>query len=221
MTKTVHFHGKLKELCPEPYQVEAQTIRQVLEALKVHPKLDPKLTTTRYEAQVRGLTGVKGLDTDWPEDEVHIEFIRSVGRLSGSGGAFENPRVRLVIAIIIIVIAVAYGQYQVAGGAAEWGLAATMALQFGIALAAGALIELLAPSPDSEDKRSHLANDYKNTVQVGIPIPIILGEHLWGGHYISYNTKPEIEGTGWWSGYGGTGGGYSSGKGINVRRVLV
>lgn len=212
--KTVYFHGDLKKLCPEPIQVVATTLNEVLAALKIHPALDPKLTTTRYEAKIRGLESFSMLNHEWVGDEVHIECIGTVSRLVGSGGALRNPWVRFVIAVIIIVIAYFTGQYQLAAGAMSYSAPVMMAMSFGIAMAAGALTEILAPSPDENDKRSHLANSFPNTVAAGTVIPIVIGEHLWGGHYISFNTSPinYTQGGGGGGAGGGGGGGTISKK---------
>lgn len=187
--KTVYFHGALSERCPEPIQVVGNTIREILSALKVHPNLDPKLSNVRYEAEIDGLKSVTMLDHDWVSDEVHIQCTGKLNRLVGSGGAMKNPYVRLVVAVIIIVVAVYFGRPDVAGEA--WSMYATSAISFGIAMASGALMEILAPSPDSSDESSHLASQFQNTVESGTPIAIVIGEHIWGGQYLSFNTDPE------------------------------
>lgn len=182
----VVFHGDLKTLCPDPVTVNARTPRQALEALKSHPKLNPKVNRSKYESEVVGLRSVKGLDEDWPETELHIKCKRVFGRLSGAGGSIKNPIVRFVIGVILIYIAfqTGYGEAGLEGAALIFGQAA---MSMGIAMAAGALVEILAPAPEEQDKKSHLASTYGNTVKAGTPIPIIVGEHLWGGHFISYN----------------------------------
>lgn len=200
---TITFEGELNALCPDPISLNVKTPRQALEALKVHPALDGRLTPNRYEAEIVGLKGASALDMVWAGTTMVIRHLRTITRLSGAGGVFKNPVVRLVVAVIIIVVALYFGNVAVAGEAFQLGFAGSLALNIGIALAAGALMEILAPSPDDNDKRSHLANDYGNTVAAGTPIPIILGEHLWGGHYISYNTNPRHSGSGWYSGGGG------------------
>lgn len=205
--KTIYFYGDLALVCPDPIQVMANTLQEVLEALKIHPLLNPKLTSTRYEAKIRGLESLAMLNHDWVDDEVHIDCTGKVSRLVGSGGAMRNPWVRLVIAIIIIVIAYFTGQYQLANGAMALTTPAMMAISFGIAMAAGALTELLAPSPDENDEKSHLANSFPNTVSAGTVIPIVIGEHLWGGHYLSFNTRPITYTTGGGGGGAGSGGG--------------
>lgn len=210
--KTVYFHGALADRCPEPIVVNASTINGVLEALKVHPTLDPKLTNTRYEAKIDGLANVTMMDHEWQSDEVHIHCTGKLKRLVGAGGALRNPWVRIVVAIIIVVVAFMSGQLYMAEGALQMTFIGSLALSFGVAMAAGALTELLAPSPDTSDEKSHLSSDFRNTVAAGTTIPVVIGEHLWGGHYISFNTKPATRGNsnGGNGGGGGTGGGGGS-----------
>jgi len=205
---TVTFTGALKKCCPKGVKVKAATPRQVLEALKLHPKLNPKTNQNKYEAKIIGLKGLAALDGEWLKNKMTIKCLRVIPRLSGAGGILKNPVVRIVIGAILVYIALTTGQVQAADAAGNALFAAdgsaimtmttagSMALNAGIALAAGALLEVLAPAPHGggSSQRSHLANTYGNTVKSGTPIPIILGEHLWGGHYISYNVQPSTNG---------------------------
>lgn len=188
----VVLHGALRDVCPRHIRLEAKTPRLLLAGLKLIPELSPLKNKLRYLCKVEGVQTATDLDEPLERSEVNIycEKVMNKNDITGSG---DNPYVRVIIGVILIVVAVAY--FMTTGdamGAANLTQAAMTAMfAAGLSLVLGGITQLLTKQPkvegDSDKNKSNTS--YENTVRSGTPIPLIIGEHLHGGHIFSLNTE--------------------------------
>lgn len=182
----VVLHGALRDAYDKPIFIEARSIRAVLSALKLIPELNPRQNKNRYLSKVDGLENVADLDKPLNASVVNIYCERKMNRrdVTGSG---SNPYVQMIVGVVLVVVGVLMGP---AGGAtAQLGLALAAS---GFGLVFGGIAQLLIKDPKpqkSEESSSRSLTGYENTVKSGTPIPLILGEHLHGGHIFSFNTE--------------------------------
>lgn len=179
----VVLHGGLYEAYDKPIFIEARSIRAVLSALKLIPELNPINNKNRYLSKVDGLENVADLDKPLDTPVVNIYCERKMNRrdITGSG---NNPYVQIIVGVVLIVVG-----YFSFGSTSKLGVA-IMASGFGMIF--GGISQLLINDPKpqkSDENRSSSLTGYENTVKSGTPIPLILGEHLHGGHIFSFNTE--------------------------------
>lgn len=181
----VILHGALKEACPREIFVEAKTARIALSALRLQPELNPATNKKLYNCKVRGVNHVLDLDAPLETDEVHVTCDAVIDR-SAYRGAGNNPYVRIIIGVVLIVVGIMMMGSD-SGTIANIGLAMA-ASGFGMVL--GGVMQLFTKDPKAEEQeRNKSLTGYENTVKSGTPIPFVLGEHLHGGHIFSLNTE--------------------------------
>lgn len=124
---------------------------------------------------------VSDLDKPLECDELHVycEAKTNARDIRGSG---NNPYVRIVIGVVLIIVGVLISPTSPNAGVAF--------ISAGISLIFGGIAQILnqPPKPEEPSKTASLTG-YENTVKSGTPIPIIVGEHLHGGHIISFNVE--------------------------------
>tara|TARA_R110002050_G_scaffold227881_2_gene363515 strand:- start:1434 stop:2066 length:633 start_codon:yes stop_codon:yes gene_type:complete len=173
---TIQLHGDIAKLYTKQIKVAARTIREALNALQLIPELNPNNTQKRFLCQVTECTQSSSLDEPIEVNTLNItsESVIYPKDVCGSG---NNPNVRIVIGIVLLVVA------YVAPVTAPYLQPA------GIGLIIGGVAELLNPlkKEDDEDNKNYSVTNYQNTVKSGTPIPIILGRHKHGGHIFSLN----------------------------------
>lgn len=178
-------HGALKEACSREIVVEAKTARLALSALRLQPELNPANNQKLYNCKVRGVEHVWDLDAPLETDELHVTCDAVIDR-SAYRGAGNNPYVRIIIGVVLIVVGVMMMGSD-SGTLANMGMAMA-ASGFGMVL--GGVMQLFTKDPKAdEQERNKSLTGYENTVKSGTPIPFILGEHLHGGHIFSLNTE--------------------------------
>lgn len=182
----VVLHGDLLEAYGQEIFFEAHSYRSVLSGLKMIPQLHPQNNKNRYLSKVDGLDTVADLDKPLTTNIVHIYCEKTMNRrdIRGSG---NNPYVQIVVGVILIVVGVLMMDYS--GTTAKLGLALAAG---GFSMIFGGIAQLLIKDPkprSSEESQSSSLTGYENTVKSGTPIPLILGEHLHGGHIFSFNTE--------------------------------
>ncbi len=177
----VVLHGAIAKVVDGPIELFASTVRQALSGLKMFPELNPLNTPDRYLCTVEGVSLVSDLDKPLDVDELHVycEAKTNAREIRGSG---NNPYVRIIIGVVLIVVGVLITPWAPNAG--------MMFISAGISLIFGGIAQILNPPPKPEEpsKTSSLTG-YENTVKSGTPIPIIVGEHLHGGHIISFNVE--------------------------------
>lgn len=177
---TIHLHGAISEAVTGPIKLMADTARQALSGLKMFPQLNPATTNDRYLCTAEGIETVSDLDKPLEHNEIHIhcQAKTNAKNIRGSG---NNPYVRIIIGVVLVVV----GFFV--PGLGNFGIAL---MASGLGLIFGGISQLLTPlkKPEEPEKNQSL-NGYENTVRSGTPIPIIVGEHLHGGHIISLNVE--------------------------------
>lgn len=182
----VVLHGAIREAYPKPIRIEAKTARIALNALKLIPELSPFKNKLRYLCKVDVVQSATDMDEPLEVDTINVycEKILNKGDIQGSG---DNPYVQMVIGVVLIII-----------GIIVIGMSGTLATPIGTALIAsgismilGGTLQLLTKHPkvDTENEKNKSNTGYENTVKSGTPIPLIIGEHLHGGHIFSLNTE--------------------------------
>ncbi len=173
---TIQLHGDISKLYTKPIKVAARTIREALNSLQLIPELNPNNTQKRFLCRVKECTQSSSLDEPIEVNTLNItsESVIYPKDVCGSG---NNPNVRIVIGIVLLVVA------YVAPVTAPYLQPA------GVGLILGGVVELLNPikKETDEDNKNYSVTSYQNTVKSGTPIPIILGRHKHGGHIFSLN----------------------------------
>lgn len=179
-------HGHLKELHGDDIFVEAKTARAAISSLRMIKAFNPEHNRNRYLCKVKDVNQALDLDEPLEVDVLHIycEGIVKAGSVVGAG---NNPYVRIIIGIILIVVG-----FYLSGSDSGATMKAGMAmLSAGLGMVIGGISQLLMKDKklDTEDGKNKSLTNYANTVRSGTPIPLILGEHLHGGHIFSLNTE--------------------------------
>lgn len=177
----VILHGALLEAYDKPIEIEARTPRMVLSALKLIPELSPANNKNRYLCKMEGVQTVTDLDEPLEVSVVNIycESCLHKDAITGSG---NNPYVRIIIGVILVIIG-----FFVSLNNPLTGMAIMSA---GLSLIFGGITQILTKKPKMEDQdKNKSLTGYENTVKSGTPISIIIGEHLHGGHLFSINTE--------------------------------
>jgi predicted phage tail protein len=177
----VILHGYLKDLLPDVVELVADTAHELLNGLcKMTKALDPVLGR-RHAVQALGFDTIESLHRPLREDQDEIHLVPAL--FGGKkGGLFK-----IIIGTIIVAVALASGNPLIAGQALTW---TGTAVFFGATLILGGLMELLSPSPKADlnkQEGSKYLGAPGNTVKIGTRIPLIYGEHLHYGHFVSFN----------------------------------
>lgn len=179
------FHGFLKHICPNGFEVEASSIADALKGWSIQHKSQlknrPVLTVDEAPDDAR----LFSLPTT---SEINVRpFFEGAG--GGGGGGF----IKIVIGAVLIATGLDVAAGALAGSTAA--VLGTAMTGVGIAMVAGGLLELLSPSPKlnldfnmtSDSERSRYLGAPKNTTKIGTPITIGWGTFKVYGHYLSYN----------------------------------
>lgn len=175
MKRKVIFHGKLREICPEPVEVEAATIGDALRAVTSQiPGFRPNAIEGRKRIQVAGVRAVEDLITPCDMKEIHV-FPQMNG---GKKGGF----VQILLGVVLVAAALFLGAATFLG---------SLLMKVGMMMLLGGILQLIsAPNRDKDDKqqkKSHYLGPPQNTVDIGTRIPILYGRRKVGGHFLSFN----------------------------------
>jgi len=142
-------------------------------------------------SQRRGLTyaifrGKKNIGVDDLGFPATGEVIRIVPVIIGSKKAGLLQTILGAVLVVVGVIGMTVGQ---AWGGATWG---PYALQAGVGLMAGGVIQMLSPQPtglsskrDADNQASYAFGGVTNTASQGYPVPLLYGKRRIGGAIIS------------------------------------
>lgn len=167
-------HGKLRDIMPDPIEIEVASIAEAVEALgHVVPGFRPKIGKERECVQIIGVETMADLFDPTDREEIHI-----VPPFVGARGA-----VQIVLGAVLVAVSFIPGLGP-----------ATAAFMFnaGLALIAGGIIALFSPAPSSDsggvsnDKSRYLGTP-KNTVAIGTRIPVLYGRHQVYGHFLAFD----------------------------------
>lgn len=179
MKRKIFLHGYLKDLHPEPIEVEATTVAEALRVLEQIPALKP---THGLGHPVR----IDGILTDMQlfGANEHLAEIHLRPNLGGAGG--NNGMVQILLGIALVAVAIWLGPgVAVLGG---W-LTSSTILMAGAGLILGGVLQMMMSTPeDSEEAQSKYLPATENTVEIGTPIPMVFGARMVGGHVLSLDS---------------------------------
>ncbi len=185
----VVLHGYLKDLYNGPLVFTGFSASEIINGLcKATKAFNPKPGVERHEMSVVGFPTKESLFEPLPAD---IEELHLVPSMTGgkSGGFF-----RIVIGVVLIASAVLTGGTSLAALTATGTVAGTL-FSLGVSLVLGGLLEMLSPMPKTDSFGNSVADPEAskylgatgNTVKIGTRIPLLYGEILAFGHYLSFN----------------------------------
>ena len=185
-------HGYFKELYPEEINLSGHTVAQVINGLCHQTKaFNVTPGEDRHCFRILGFDSKESLYEPIPANvnELHIIPQFCGGK---SGGFF-----RIIIGAVLIGLAFYTGGLSLAGPTLFGSTTlAGMMFNFGVSLVLGGLLEILSPAPKidragvngvSDPEASKYLGATQNTVRIGTRIPILYGEHIAYGHYLSFD----------------------------------
>ncbi|BAQ50281.1 phage-related protein, tail component (plasmid) [Methylobacterium aquaticum] len=173
MLRRIHLHGTLKSIHSGPIEVHAASPAEALKAI------------TR---QVKGFGGnavtgplrVKVLGHETIEDLIAVGGARDLHLFPQLNGGKNGGFFQILIGAVLVAASFIAGP-----------LIGPILLKIGIVMILGGILQLFntpkRDNKDKEEKKSHYLGAPKNTVEIGTRIPILCGEDLVGGHYLSFN----------------------------------
>lgn len=185
----VLFHGMLKKICPDVYEVDVNTPAEAIRA--VTNQFRDKLIRRdgqRFVCSIKECPRDVDLNSCLRENEINI-----YPSFCASGGSVSKPGLMQVVvgAVIVAVGAVltlvpgmqAAGVFMMKAGA--------------VMMIAGALTYALSPKMDtahsSDNPESSKAfGNSGNTTKIGTRIPIGYGRYKIAGHFLSINTNAVV-----------------------------
>jgi predicted phage tail protein len=187
LKRKVILHGYLKDLLPDVVEFAADTAHELINGLcKMTKAFDP-INGRRHAVQVLGFDTDQSLLRKLRDDETEIHLVPAIygGK---KGGLFKIIIGTIIVAAALVATGGAFGGFIAAGG----GLTAAGTVAFlGATLILGGLMELLSPAPKADVGDKQEGSKYLgapgNTVKAGTRIPLIYGEHMHFGHYVSFN----------------------------------
>lgn len=168
---TVRLHGPFKDFHEGPIQVSAGNALEAIRAVTSQiPGFKPDARLGMKQVQVAGLETME----QYLEPLESGSTIDLIPNLFLSGG----PRTQIIVGTVLIVTAL------LMGGVFWPAIIGSM----GASLVLGGVMQLIAPQQKlsaNEEERSRYLGSPPNTVAIGTPIPILLGEDLVQGHILS------------------------------------
>ena len=178
------FKGYLSKLCPETYEVEAETAREAIKGISNQlPQLILK-NRHRFLCKVKNYNTVEDIDSTPKSDvlEIYPVFAPSGG---GNGNAWT------MIAVGVLFIALAFLTYGASFTGA--GVLTSMLGGSGASMVLGGITQLLMPKPDTkedtEPENSRYFGNRKNTTANGTRIAIGYGRYRVYGQILSFNLQ--------------------------------
>lgn len=162
--KTLIFHGSLKTLCPQNFEVEADTVAEALSALQNLKTFQVKLGE-KIAVMIEGFNSRDAIYDKTDVTELHIH-----PAMLGSGAW-----ARIIVGTVLVVVGAYFGIQPL--------------ISIGISMVLGGIAQLLAPQPSStkSEEKSRYLSGQKNTVAIGTRIPILYGRRKVYGHYLSFD----------------------------------
>jgi len=175
MKVKVFLHGYFSKFHEGPIEVVANTVAEAVTLVtRQLPGFKPNAVHGRHRLTVAGCPELEDLFRPAKDGEIHLvpQFV------GGKKGGF----LQIVLGIALVAVG-----WMVPG--LGW------LLQAGALAILGGIAQFLMPTPDSEDtaqKKSRYLGAPGNTVEIGTRVPILCGEDLVYGHYLSFDTDAII-----------------------------
>lgn len=187
----VKLHGYLRGLYPEELILSGNTPAEVINGMCRQTKaFDVGPGQDRHAISVVGFPTKESLYNQIPSDVKELHIMPAF--TGGKGGGFF----KVIIGVVIVASVFLTGGASLAAGSLTFSSTlASVAFNFGVSLILGGLLELVSPAPKI-DKSGNSASDpeaskylgaNQNTVKIGTRIPLLYGECLAYGHYISFD----------------------------------
>lgn len=187
----VLFHGALKRICPDEYEVDVSTPAEAIRAVtnQFKDKLIRK-DGQRFVCSVKECPRDIDLNSSLRCDELNI-----YPAFCASGGGKRGAWGMIAVGVLIIGLAIVLGPGAALLTASAWGPWSVAAASFGMGLVLSGLQQILFPAklPTANDSNnpesSKTFGNSGNTTKIGTRIAIGYGKYKVAGQYLSINTK--------------------------------
>lgn len=193
---TIHAHGHLRDLLPDPIRMSGHTVQEIIEGLCLQTKvLHPKPGQRKHEIRVVGFDTVESLIVPIPDDVTEIHLVPAL--YGGKSGGFVK------IALGAVLIGASFAMTGPILPSLYGGISASAVFWGGVTMALGGLLEILSPAPKMDTKpaaqdpeASRYLGAPQNTTKAGTRVPLLYGEHQAFGHYLSFDIDAKDVATG-------------------------
>lgn len=175
MKREIILHGYLKDLYDKPITVEADTVAEALRALN---QIEELQRDHPHAIVIEGVDSNVALFSKSDIETIHVYPMTE----GGGGRSFTQ----IVLGVFLIGLGLFLGPAGIATASGTWISGGNLILT-GALMLTGGLLQLLAPTPDTEKEGSQYLGSPENTVQIGTRIPILYGTRKIGGHYLSFD----------------------------------
>lgn len=180
----VIFHGALKKICPDVYEVDASTPAEAIRGVtnQFRDKLIRK-DGHRFVCSVKECSNEMQLNSCINTEEINIfpAFCAS----GGSGANMVQMIVGAVLVVVGVLLTVFTGGSLAIAGSVMWKIGLSMMLTAGVNMLFGIDTAKDSDNPDS----SRTFGNNGNTTKIGTRIPIGYGLYKVAGQYLSVNTQ--------------------------------
>lgn len=181
MRRRIHLHGALKEIHPEPIEVDTATVAEAIELItRQLPGFAPNALDGRKEIQVAGFNTHESLFA--PTEVTDLHFFPPL--VFGKNGGLLKTIIGFALVVVSFFIPPAAAILSM--------LIAPVIFSIGVSLVIGGLAQLLSPQPHDtlENRSKYLANN-QNTVRIGTPVGILYGKRRVAGQILSLNVQSQ------------------------------
>jgi predicted phage tail protein len=175
MIRRVHLCGPLKRFHPEPIELSAHTAAHAIELVSFQCAALQPDARGRKRVKVKGVDAESGLHAPAEMEDLYI--------WPAFAGAKDGGVLQVIVGAVLVVVGVVL-EYVYPGNAVS-----SYLIEIGIAMIIGGIIQMLMPTPetdDDDDKSSYLGTP-ENTVAIGTRIPIVYGRRQVGFHYLAFD----------------------------------
>jgi predicted phage tail protein len=196
MKRRIHLHGYLKDLCPHPIELDADTVAEAINGLcrVTRGAFNPNPKTGRHLIKVVGFDIAEHLFMKSDVEDLHIVPAFVGGKSSGI--------MQIVIGVVLIAAAFVTAGGSLAGFVAAGGgltVAGSIAMA-GAMMVLGGIMAMMSAAPTLNagtfgaginPAASKYLGANKNTVKIGTRIPILVGRYPVFGHILSFNVDAQ------------------------------
>lgn len=173
--RTIILHGALRKY-GQQLTVDADTIRQAIEAMCLLLGIKPHPIRGRYPIKIQGVNHSEDLDSNNPMPVLHV-----VPACFGGKSAIQ-----MIAGAVLIVVGVAL-TYLSAGTLSTVGAAMATA---GAAMLLSGLCAFLFPTTMASKGKNYYQGPPGNTTKSGTPKQLAFGTKVYiAGHFLSYNVQ--------------------------------
>lgn len=186
-TVRLELHGPLRDLYPEGFTVTASNVIEAVNGFaKQTGVFDVLPNEEKHCVAVVGFNTKESLYAPLPANTNVLHLVPPM--LGGKGGFFKV----LIGVVIIAATIMSAGSFAAAMAVGTW---SSVFMNIGFSLVLGGLMEMLSPAPKmdltgnsaSDPEASKYLGASQNTVKIGTRIPLLYGEHMAYGHYLSFD----------------------------------